>query len=88
MDHNRPISPHDREVLILLQKCQGHVVLTPVFLNGESRLAIAIFGESPGGSYVRILGFVTNPTDVIQDSEGQVATPSPPKVEKGGSSLN
>ena len=82
MDHNRPISHSDHEVLILLRERIGDVVLTPIFHNGEARQAIAIVCQNETGIYLRILGVTLNPGDDSQDKLGQSAAFLPPMASK------
>lgn len=78
MEHNRPVSQQDHEILVLLQRSVGRVVLTAVFHNGEPRQAFAILEENEEGIYLRIIGIALNPSDITQDKLGHAAAFHPP----------
>lgn len=82
MDHNRPVSKHDHDTLVLIQANVGNVVIAPVFFNGEARQALALVMQNEAGIYLRILGIAINPSDQIQDKLGAPADFSPPIANK------
>lgn len=82
MDHKRPVTVNDHEILVLIQQNVGQVVLTPVFHNGEARQALALVMQNETGVFLRILGITLNPGDVTQDKLGQPAAFTPPTVGK------
>lgn len=78
MEHNRPVLPQDRESLVLLHQHIAKLVVTPVFLNGQARMALAILEENEAGSYLRVIGFLLNPGDETVDKLGNPSYFTPP----------
>jgi hypothetical protein len=78
MEHNRPVTEQDRESLALVNRCAGSIVLTPVFLNGVPRQALAIVLQNEGGIYLRLLGVLLDSNDLTLDKLGNPASFTPP----------
>ena len=84
MEHTRLPTLIEQESLVLANKGDGKVVLTPIFFNGQARMALAYMLQAPNGSpYLRVLGVCLEPGDVLADKGGnpasQIAPTAPDK---------
>lgn len=79
MEHTRKPGPDDRQVLEIANNYPGSLVLAPVFFNGESRLALALAGQNEGGLFLRVLGVLVEPHDVLLDPNGNPPSFTPPQ---------
>lgn len=70
--HTRKPTPTELGVLQIVHDATDRVVLTPVFVNGEERFALAVVCKTPadGQLYLRILAHLPLPSDVVLDACG------------------
>ena len=62
------------------------IVLAPVLVNGEPKLALSLLCQSPdGGVFIQVLAVLVQPTDVVLDSRG---APGYNKTPPGNKDLN
>lgn len=64
-------TPWDLSVLQVVHRMSDRIVLAPVYVNGEPKLALALLCQSPdGGVFIQVLAILVQPTDVVLDSRG------------------
>lgn len=65
--------PTERELAVLhaIHQMTDRVVLVPVYINGQPRIALALLSKSETGQpYVQVLANLLQPTDEVLDSRG------------------
>jgi hypothetical protein len=74
MAYSRLPSMQDRESLVLANRGDGRVVLAPVYLNGQERMALAYMEQTPQGApYLRIIGVCIDEGDRLTNKDGTPA---------------
>ena len=77
--------PTDRDIGVLqaVHRMTDRVVLMPVILNGQPRIALALLCQNnDGAQYAQVLAVLVQPTDVVLDSQGHAGYNNSPPVKK------
>lgn len=77
--------PTERDIAALqvVHRMTDRLVLAPVFINGEPRIALALLSRNEDGAAVlQVIANLVQPTDVVLDSRGCPGYNKTPPVKK------
>lgn len=87
-EKKRPVNelaPTEREFFVLhaVRHFSDRIVLMPVVVNGEPRIALALLCQNSDGElYLRVLANLLQPSDEVLDTEGCTGYNKTPPVKK------